>query len=560
MKTFRLHLWREWREHRATLLFLALALPLLAGLAALRLPRRFVGDPWMAVSLMAIFVVVVLAAVGGALLGRERRGPGLRWLERLPGGLGQAFAAKLGVHLVTTVGAALLGFACAQLFAWLRGRGDYFWTSELHVTLPLVVALSAWTFACSAWALRGGTAILAAGLVLGLSGYPVLHVVLKHYRPSTMELVVGTSLATLAGLLSAALAFLRGNRLGTGSGSSIMLGLVPVLPLFVMNGIWSLDRIERRERLEPLAEDYDVYYTWVTEDGKAAFLAVCHHDPNWLDMPIHILRVDLVTGDWATVLRDYESHLVLSTMNERGLMRPSALVLNGYGTEQETVLSLLDGGPTSRSRDRTSWRPVGLGQWQWTPGVDEGRYYDPFRGRSYPESEIKRLQRGQFAEVFIRPGRWLIQSEGNWSLYDPDTGELETTDLPEHASLLALLPDGRALLRAFDLGLICFDPSTGVGTRLGDEYLAENDYGFRAPGLGQEFPETPDGPVVLSESWGDDLFVLDPASLTLSRVEDEWHLASFQDGTMLTWSKGFLVEIDLRSGARRTIFPQVPEG
>jgi hypothetical protein len=142
VSTFRLHLWREWREHRATLLFLTLALPLLSGLAALRLPRRFVGDPWMACAMIAVFVVVFLAAVGGELLGRERRGPGLRWLERLPGGLGQAFAAKLSLHLVTSVIAGLLGFAAAQGLAWLRGRGDFLWTGELRVTLLLVAVVA----------------------------------------------------------------------------------------------------------------------------------------------------------------------------------------------------------------------------------------------------------------------------------------------------------------------------------------------------------------------------------------------------------------------------------
>jgi hypothetical protein len=567
VKTLRLHLWREWREHRATLLFLALALPLLSGLAALRLPRRFVGDPWMACSLMATFVAVVLAAVGGELLGRERRGAGLRWLERLPGGLGQAFAAKLGLHLVTSAVAGMVGFTCAQTFSWLRGRGDFLWTNELEVTLPLVAILSAWTFACSAWALRGGTAILAAALVLGLGGYPVWHVLGEGYRAGTTELCVGTGLAVLAGLVAAALAFVRGSRRGAGAGQATVIGLLPVLPLAALGGIWSLARLEQRVRLEPAAGDLAFHLTWVTEDGKTAFVAASHRDPNWESMmPVHVLRVDLATGEWSSVVRDLESHLVLSSPREIGLMHATELVLNSNDPPQELVLSLLDGSTTKRSKDRTSWHPVGLGQWQWKPGWDEGRFFDPFRMRTYPESEVERSFEESWLDVFICPGRWLVEAGGLWHLYDPDTREQEPLDLPQSAQLLALLPDGRALFEHFE-GILCLDPTTGLQREVAqapDTDLFANDYAFRAPGLWREFPMSPEGPVLLSGydhekiAW----YVLDPETLTLRAIEVQStyasSIASFPDGRLLVENDESLVELDLCSDARRTIFPAVP--
>jgi hypothetical protein len=564
VKTLRLHLWREWREHRSTLLFLALALPSLSVLAALRLPRRFAGDPWMACGLLGTFVVVALVAVGGELLGRERRGSGLRWLERLPGGLGLAFAAKLGLHLVTSAVAGLVGVACAQTLAWLRGRSDFLWTNELEVTLPLVAILSAWTFACSAWALRSGTAILAAVLVLGLGGYPVWHVLAEGYRPGVVELSVGTGLAVLAGLVSAALAFLLGSRRGASAGRATALGLLPMLPLVAMGGSWSLDRLEQRERLEPAAGDLRLCYTWATEDGKTAFVAGLHRDKSWELMPVHVLRVDLVTGEWSSVVSDLESHLVLSSPREDGLMHPSALVLNACDPPQELVFSLLDGGTIKRHKDRTSWHPVGLGQWQWTPGSDEGRYNDPFRMRAYPEDEIERSIEMRWPELFICPGRWLLESEGNWHLFDPDTHVKEPLDLPRHAELLALMPDGRALFLHFEKGLVCLDPRTGIQKEIGMLNLAANEHAFRTPGLQQEFPMSPDGPVVLSEGplSGSGWYVLDPETLSLRVIQAhsayEWPVASFPNGRMLVRIDDTLVEIDLCTGARRTIFPPIP--
>lgn len=559
MKTFRLHLWREWREHRATLFFLALALPVLAGLAALRLPRRFVGDPWMAVSLMAIFVVVVLAAIGGELLGRERRGPGLRWLERLPGGLGLAFAAKLGLHLVTCVGAGLLGFACALLFARLHGRGDSFWTPELRVTLPAVVALSAWTFACSAWALRGGTAILAAGLVLGLAGYPVGHVLVEGYHPTTSEILSGSALAFAAGLVSAGLAFLLGNRRSSRVGRALFMGSIPVLPLALGSTLWSAARLDERARIDPLANDFTVNSTWSTADGQQLFLAVHHWDGRWDEMPIHVLALDLTTGAWHVLARDLVTYRVLSQPDERGLMRPATLHLALREQERELVLDLREGSEVrEQRRGSNNWSWLGQGQRLGASAQGEALVRDPFRGRDYPTRQLEL----DAWDVYVRPGDWLIGNfVDGWSLYDPDL-RTQRPLLAKGTELLAMLPDGRLLLDLGPEGVVCLEPETGERSQVlaaGTASLLPNDQGFREPWRWEEEILPDEGPIVLSSAtWPGSFFVLDPGSLNLReipRLDNEHFLRSVSDHEALTLHQARVYRLDLATGARTQVFP-----
>lgn len=558
MKTFRLHLWREWREHRATLLFLALALPLLAGLAALRLPQRFVGDPWMAMSLVAIFVLVVLAAVGGELLGRERRGPGLCWLERLPGGLGQAFAAKLGLHFLTSVGAGLLGFACAQVFAWLRGHGDSPWTIE-RVTLPVLAALSAWTFACSAWALRGGTAILAAGLVLGLAGYPLGHVLVEGYHPTTHEILSGSALAIAAGLVSAGLAFLHGSRRGSRVGRTLVMGSIPLLPLALGSTLWSAARLEERARIDPFAGDFRVNYTWSTMDGQQLFLAVHHQERRWDEMPIHVLAVDVASGAWHVLARDLVTCRVLSRPDARGLLRPATLHLALREQERELVLDLRDGSEVREERRGwADWSWLGQGQRLGASVQGEALVRDPFRGRDYP---TRHLELDPW-NIYVRPGDWLTgDSLDGWSLYDPDR-RTQRPFLPEATELLALLPDGRLLFDLGPQGVVCLEPEAGARQQVlaaGTAWLVPNDQGFREPWRDEDELLSDAGPIVLrSDTWPGSFFVLDPGSLDLReipRLEYEHYLRSLSDHEALTLHEARVYRLDLATGTRTQVFP-----
>src|SRR5262245_28027647 len=156
MQALRLHVWREWREHRFALLALAAALPVCTSLLSMTLGRGSLGDLFrlgVTLAFMAVFLVVV----GGELLGGERRSGGSTWLERQPAGLVTAFRAKLVFFLVSIVGAAAVGWCTTWLIGVSRhaplGR-TMDWGTRLCILIAIVWSL--WTFAVSAWTLRGG--------------------------------------------------------------------------------------------------------------------------------------------------------------------------------------------------------------------------------------------------------------------------------------------------------------------------------------------------------------------------------------------------------------------
>ena len=69
MNLFRLYLWREWREHRAALVALALVLPLATALVAWPLAKGHVRDPYFHAAVAGGFALALLAVVGGAIHG-----------------------------------------------------------------------------------------------------------------------------------------------------------------------------------------------------------------------------------------------------------------------------------------------------------------------------------------------------------------------------------------------------------------------------------------------------------------------------------------------------------
>jgi hypothetical protein len=240
-------------------------------------------------------VVIVLVAVGGELLGVERRGPGLRWLERLPSGLSTAFLAKLLFLLLTTTLAALYGFGLARSVAFFRGAESRALRWEPY-SFVAGVALVLWTFACSAWALRGGVAIFAAVLVLGVVGYPAWVLVSEGYQLGASEVISALALLVLGGLASAALGFLRGGRFGHGTAPATMFGLTPAVLLLLTTSSWTSIHLAEREAFEPLGKDFGLVDQLITSDGALRFRP---RPPRFRpelgseSMPEYTLRIDL---------------------------------------------------------------------------------------------------------------------------------------------------------------------------------------------------------------------------------------------------------------------------
>ena len=94
MKSFGLHLWKEWRDNRVVVLGFLVAVPVLLVLAGLALPDGVVSSPVFASVATFAGLGIGVVSLGGDLVPSEARRNTLRFLLRLPGGLGPSFLAK----------------------------------------------------------------------------------------------------------------------------------------------------------------------------------------------------------------------------------------------------------------------------------------------------------------------------------------------------------------------------------------------------------------------------------------------------------------------------------
>lgn len=567
MNVFRWHLWREWREHRITLLMLFLILPVL-GLGIARVPPKAVlGDPLIQSGAALTFVVVLLVAVGGELLGLDRRGPGLRWLERLPSGLPQAFQAKLAFLGITTTVAAVYGLGVARSIALLRGVEP--WSVHWEpLSFIAGVSLVLWTFACSAWALRGGVSILAATSVLALVGYPAWRVLSEGYSLSVAEVSTGGVALVTGALVSATLAFLRGGRLGGGTGRATLLGLAPVVPLLALSTVWSLDRLEQRERIDPLAPEFAIHSAWVSEDGRTALVGCYMWNEGWRDrVPNHVLRVDLASGDWERIGGRNARFEEFGAEVEKGPAAPDTSVWVGGDEEpaEARVFSASRAEPIALEEVAArpnGWvtRPAGLG---WL--VLRGPFrplpvlFDPYHRVSVPLKDLDLSSE----KVFLGPERWLVLRDLTW--FDCAPGERELVPAAWMSDVLEpgpMLPDGRmfGLTRGSgSIGYCLIDPSKREVVPLGRAGENLSHPLLRTAYLDHRSVFLPGEHVLLDTA--DGRFLFDETSLSLRPVLGEtWEacVRSFPDGTViLVDEKGRLVRQDLVTNAREILFSAV---
>jgi len=558
LNLFRLYLWREWREHRAALVALALVLPLATALVSWPLAKGHVRDPYFHAMVAGGFALALLAVVGGELLGGERRGRVHGWLERLPGGLETAFRAKLLFFGLTLAGATAAGFATAAGVAFLRAapaRGFEPW-----LVCAGIAALGAWTFAASAWTQRGGLAVMAAALVLCLVGYPVWSVVTLGYTPRNQEwLLLGVWLVPGA-LLGAALAYVRGTSHGRASGWAALFGVAPALPLVVGAFLWSEERLAERERFEPTARDFALYGGDVSRDGRYLLGVGEHQVPRWRELPSRVVRIDLATGE-VERLSDFAGLPTLAYEQADG-MPENEDVLIRQADGGTLLYSLADGslrGDARKGRD-IDWQPMGLGARLYTGSGYAFR--DPLRKGTYE------LPREVGPRVMIRPGRWLTDGP-EWHWYDPDTGAHEPVGWDEQAEPLVVLPDGGILVRDGE-ELRLEHPELGRvhvvelhGLRASS--LKHGWRGERVWGDAVKAPWRDEGPIALQSSWTDDsVLVIDPASGDSRRIElrESVHpLARLDADTLLVkrWRGSRLARLDLRDGALTPIGPDPVE-
>jgi hypothetical protein len=484
VNVLRLHLWKEWREHRLALLAVTLTCTaMMTGAWIFRAPS-------LPMIWGVIAVLVFLLAVGGELLG-ERRSGGLAWIQRLPSGLGPAFCAKLVFFLTMATLVAAQGYGAGWLLECLRDRrsGGLQQDIELFV-VAVAVIWGVWTFAVSTWTLRGGLSLLAAALVVCVLGFPIWRVLEAGYRPASSQLWALSGALASSALVGAWLGFVHGARLGRGTLSSAVFGLGPALPVLLVVSLWSAARLEEREALDPLAKDFIVRWRMITDDGRTAFVAAKHERRRWASdsMPLHALRVDLEEGSFeplGILGRQFDRY----REDEHGLYHLDETVIAAEG-RQPSVFDVARGEPRewdSKKNDLGGWRPKGLGLEVFQDTRKPRAIRDPFRKRDYPVAGLGECWYA--GTLLVRPGRWLYSpssSSSHWLWLDPDTNERSLVDWPEHAKPLVLFDDGRILLADPEQGLRLVQPEENLSVALDSrgipaEHIQANLHCLRVP-------------------------------------------------------------------------------
>lgn len=446
MSTFRLYLWKEWREQRGALLALGAALPVLVAVIGLQLSRSRTASASFVFLVAALACVLALVVVVGELLAleRERTGP---WIERLPRGFGPAFCAKLVTFFATSVAALAYGTLVGSALALLRARdaAEVFrldWMPSAQVLPVLVVLLVApWIFAASAWCRRGMLAF-AAGTLLALGGgLPLFAHEAAGYRATAPELVLGAMLFLSGAFVSAWLGF-RAQRLGRGLARVVWSGGGTAALMLAPLWGWALVQLDARNRVDLTSPACSHQQVWVSMDGNVAVIEACVWGSRWKEPPRRTLWIDLVTRR----IRDLG-------LNDVGLDRVSRLgaadsqplpTLIVTGNDGSKTFDARNGQPSSDvlESDTTFAWPAGLGWTSYEPAAREVRFRDPFSNRTLLRRELLP------GDVWIGPQAWLVHSFGVWHAFDPRRDELTLIPwIDPGLTPLAMDRHGRLVLR-----------------------------------------------------------------------------------------------------------------
>ena len=305
------HLWREWREHRAVLLGIAIAIPCLTGLAFLSFgmhARQWVHGGPIFVGGAAILAALALSTELYA--GDVSRGT-FALTRRIPGGPARAWAGKalalvLGIGIASLLGAAsFLGALATKSESATPSQG-----AQAPLALALdevlradswgfslaVLAVSSWIFLVSTWVPRGAAASAGALLLLGLFGLPGW--VLWHDVPPTwlmawvrpeivLPALLGTALAASAWCGIHALARPKGH----------LRAAITTLPVILATAGtaygFAIHDYDRWLHIDPRDPNAVMHQTFLATGGRYLYASVNHFEMPGASRPI---RIDLAAG------------------------------------------------------------------------------------------------------------------------------------------------------------------------------------------------------------------------------------------------------------------------
>ena len=141
------YLWKEWRDHRAIVIGIALAIPLLLAICGWALPEEVVNHHSFPPVVALSVYFIALFSLGSDLLPGEARRDRLGFLRRLPADLTVPLLAKalfLGAMLTAFTS---YGWELACLFGEVPAKTK----PELALLMKLAFCTAPWVFAISAW-------------------------------------------------------------------------------------------------------------------------------------------------------------------------------------------------------------------------------------------------------------------------------------------------------------------------------------------------------------------------------------------------------------------------
>lgn len=494
---FRTHLWREWRERRRALVFLAAALAALVALLSQLVPEPWIGDPITVHGGALVALVAAVLCVGADLFASERQRGTLRFLDRLPRGRSTAFRAKLTFYTLLAVGSSLYGALLALgTTAVLSGALPAgMLTAVTSWTVALVVLALAWVFTVSTWVSTGAFALPTTAFFLALAAFPVGLMVTEGRRYGVAEwgYVALAGLALLGALCAARLGFGGGSRRRTAL-LSILVGAASFSPAWAWVGHRYVQFHQREPRIGDILLGADHRYAFVnlyrspvdpdSDAGRLPFEALlldlstetpsfvsANSDTFWATNQEFagvrtVLRasgfpvLDLVRWDAARVTFDGTT----GERSELGVGALRELALQGLGLPDEIEpgarLFVSRCGTGFQARVVAPGSEGRFGDWVW---------WDVNTGRSLRKSDLKErdLEIG-IGLTLVRPGRWLSRDlhEKTWLWFDPERLDLEPAPhLHAGDEICQVFEDGSLLLTR-DRALLRVTPETGETVEL----------------------------------------------------------------------------------------------
>ena len=331
---------KEWRDQRAILLGIAVAIPGLTAIAYGAFGENLGTARLENVQtiFLAIAVGLVVFAVAGDLFAGENRRRTIHAMRRLPGGLGSGFAAKLTLLVLALVGAvALQGLSLALAEHWNHetvtalGVTDHrpafihrpsavadqlaaFPTSKLWLAGLGFGVFGLWTLLVSSWLGRSGVAGIGAAVLLAALAAPFVLLFQEHpwfFPGPQLAAAWAAGAGALVALGATALSFLRGQRFAGRPFRPFLIGASALLVALGGGYAYARQQLDAWVAFGPEAEDLRIHEASMGADGRHLYLTVARgvawhegstgNDSPWRSQrgtPVQAWVVDLEDGSW----------------------------------------------------------------------------------------------------------------------------------------------------------------------------------------------------------------------------------------------------------------------